>query len=135
VPTGNTARLEADTYWIGLAVTVAALVTTYLLLRSRTGLVLTAIRDDERAASSSGVRVGQARLVVFVVGAVFCGAAGALLAVSQLVQPSAVFSVQWTAEMAFAVVIGGIGTIERRFSARSCTWCCSRRSRRTTRGT
>ena len=27
-------------------------------------------------------------------------------------QPSAVFSVQWTAEMAFAVIIGGLGTIE-----------------------
>jgi branched-chain amino acid transport system permease protein len=113
VPTGNTPLLEADTYWIGLAVTVAALVTMYLLLRSRTGLELTAIRDDERAARSSGVRVGRARLVVFVVAAVFCGAAGALVAVSQLiVQPGAAFSVQWTAEMAFAVVIGGIGTIE-----------------------
>jgi branched-chain amino acid transport system permease protein len=48
-----------------------------------------------------------------VVAGVGCGAAGALLAVSQLiVQPSAVFSVQWTAEMAFAVIIGGLGTIE-----------------------
>jgi branched-chain amino acid transport system permease protein len=113
VPSGNTPLLEADTFWAGLAVTVAALVVTYLLLRGRTGLELTAIRDDEQAARSSGVRVGRARLVVFLVAAVFCGAAGALLAVSQLiVQPSAVFSVQWTAEMAFAVVIGGIGTIE-----------------------
>ena len=35
-------------------------------------------------------------------------AAGAVLAISQLqVQPSAVFSVQWTAEMAFATIIGG----------------------------
>ncbi len=42
-----------------------------------------------------------------------CGAAGGLLAISQLiVQPSAVFSVQWTAYMAFAVIIGGLGTIE-----------------------
>jgi branched-chain amino acid transport system permease protein len=113
VPSGNTPLLEADTYWVGLAVTVAALVVTYLLLRGRTGLELTAIRDDERAARSSGVGVGRARLVVFIVAAVFCGAAGGLAAISQLiVQPSAVFSVQWTAEMAFAVVIGGIGTIE-----------------------
>jgi branched-chain amino acid transport system permease protein len=47
------------------------------------------------------------------VAGVGCGAAGGVLAISQLqVQPSAVFSVQWTAEMAFAVIIGGIGTIE-----------------------
>ena len=105
--------LVADTYWIGLAVTVLALLAVYLLLRSRLGLVLTAVRDDEVAARSSGARVGLARMLVFVVAGVGCGAAGALLAVSQLiVQPSAVFSVQWTAEMAFAVIIGGLGTIE-----------------------
>ncbi len=112
-PNISGAVLEADTYWIGLAVTVLALVTVYLLLRGRLGLVLTAIRDDEVAARSSGARVGMARMLVFVVAAIGCGAAGALLAISQLiVQPSAVFSVQWTAEMAFAVIIGGLGTIE-----------------------
>jgi branched-chain amino acid transport system permease protein len=105
--------LTAYTYWAGLAVTVLALVGVYLLLRGRIGLVLTAVRDDEVAARSSGARVGLARLLVFVVAGVGCGAAGGVLAISQLqVQPSAVFSVQWTAEMAFAVIIGGLGTIE-----------------------
>ncbi len=105
--------LSAYTYWAGLAVTVAAMAATYLLLRGRLGLALTAIRDDEVAARSSGVRVGLTRLLVFVVAGTGCGAAGALLAISQLqVQPSAVFSVQWTAEMAFATIIGGLGTIE-----------------------
>src|SRR3984957_6616681 len=105
--------LTAYTYWAALAVTVAALLAMYLLLRSRLGLVLTAIRDDEVAARSSGARVGLARLLVFVVAGAGCGAAGAVLAISQLgVQPSAVFSVQWTAEMAFATIIGGLGTIE-----------------------
>jgi branched-chain amino acid transport system permease protein len=105
--------LTAYTYWAGLAVTVLALVGIYLLLRGRVGLVLTAVRDDEVAARSSGARVGLARLLVFVVAGAGCGAAGGVLAISQLqVQPSAVFSVQWTAEMAFAVIIGGLGTIE-----------------------
>jgi branched-chain amino acid transport system permease protein len=105
--------LTAYTYWIGLAVTVLATLTVYLLLRGRLGLVLTAIRDDEVAARSSGVRVGLARLLVFVVAAIGCGAAGSVLAISQLqVQPSAVFSISWTAEMAFATIIGGLGTIE-----------------------
>jgi branched-chain amino acid transport system permease protein len=105
--------LTAYTYWAGLAVTVLALIGIYLLLRGRLGLVLTAVRDDEVAARSSGARVGLARLLVFVVAGVGCGAAGGVLAISQLqVQPSAVFSVQWTAEMAFAAIIGGLGTIE-----------------------
>jgi branched-chain amino acid transport system permease protein len=105
--------LTAYTYWAGLAVTVGSLVAIYLVLRGRLGLVLTAIRDDEVAARSSGARVGLARLLVFVVAGVGCGAAGGVLAISQLqVQPSAVFSVQWTAVMAFATIIGGLGTIE-----------------------
>ncbi|HUC59348.1 MAG TPA: branched-chain amino acid ABC transporter permease [Streptosporangiaceae bacterium] len=105
--------LSAYTYWAALAVTVVSLGGIYLLLRSRLGLVLTAIRDDETAARSSGARVGLARLLVFVVAGAGCGAGGAVLAISQLqVQPSAVFSVQWTAEMAFAAIIGGLGTIE-----------------------
>ena len=110
------AVLTADTYWAALVVAVLALGTVYSLLRSRTGLVLTAIRDDERAARSSGVRVGRARLLVFIVAAAGCGAAGGVLAIEQLgVTPGTsggVFSVQWTAEMAFAVIIGGLGTIE-----------------------
>jgi ABC-type branched-subunit amino acid transport system permease subunit len=109
----NSVLLTAYTYWAGLAVTVLALVGIYLLLRSRLGLVLTAIRDDEVAARSSGARVGLARMLVFLVAGIGCGAAGAVLAISQLqVQPSADFSVQWTAEMAFATIIGGLGTIE-----------------------
>ncbi len=107
------ALLTAYTYWAGLAVTVVALLVTYLLLRGRLGLVLTAVRDDEVAARSSGARVGLARMLVFVVAGAGCGAAGAVLAISQLqVQPSAVFTVQWTAVMAFATIIGGLGTIE-----------------------
>ncbi len=107
------ALLTAYTYWTALAVTVLALAAIYLVLRSRLGLVLTAVRDDEVAARSSGARVGLARLLVYVVAGAGCGAAGAVLAISQLqVQPSAVFSVQFTAEMAFATIIGGLGTIE-----------------------
>jgi branched-chain amino acid transport system permease protein len=105
--------LNADTYWVGLAVTAAALATTYLVMRGRLGLMLTAIRDDEVAARSSGVRVGLARMIVFVIAGIGCGAAGGVLAISALrVDPNAVFSIQWTAEMAFAVIIGGLGTIE-----------------------
>ena len=105
--------LSADTYWIALAVTVATLAAVYLIMRGRIGLVLTAVRDDETGARSIGARVWRARQFVFVVAAIGCGAAGGLLIISQLnVVPTSVFSVQWSAEMIFAVLIGGIGTIE-----------------------
>jgi branched-chain amino acid transport system permease protein len=103
----------AITYWSALAVTVAALLATYLLLRSRMGLDLTAIRDNELAARSVGVRVSGAQRVVYMVSAAGCGAAGAILVVSQLnLLASAIFSVQWSARMIFIALIGGLGTIE-----------------------
>jgi branched-chain amino acid transport system permease protein len=110
------AVLTADTYWAALLVAVLAMAAVYFLLRSRLGLVLTAIRDDEQAARSSGVRVGVARLLVFVIAAAGCGAAGGIETIDQLGvtpgPPGGVFSVYWTAIMAFAVIIGGLGTIE-----------------------
>lgn len=105
--------LTAYIYWAALAVAVAALATAFFLLRSRVGLVLTAVRDNEVGARSLGARVTWAKRIVYLVAGAGCGAAGALLAVSQqYVQPQSVFSVQWSAEMIFVTVIGGIGSIE-----------------------
>jgi len=109
----NPTLLSANTYWVALAVTVVALLAVYLVLRSRLGLVLTAVRDNETGARSLGTRVTRAKRAVYLVAGAGCGAAGALLAASQrFVQPGSVFSVQWSAEMIFVTVIGGIGTIE-----------------------
>jgi branched-chain amino acid transport system permease protein len=103
----------ALTYWSALLVTVGALVVTYFLLRSRMGLDLTAIRDNEVAARSVGVRVMTAQRIVYVVSAAGCGAGGALLIISQLnVLASAIFSVSWSAKMIFISLIGGLGSIE-----------------------
>lgn len=103
----------AYTYWASLIVLVASIGGVYLLLRSRVGLVLTAVRDDEVAARSAGGRVGRVQRFVFVVAAAGCGGAGGLLAITQLnVQPAAAFSVLFSAQMIFATIIGGIGTIE-----------------------
>jgi branched-chain amino acid transport system permease protein len=105
--------LGAYTYWAALIAAVLTLAGCYLVLRSRVGLALTAVRDDERAARAVGVRVSRAKRTVYLVAALGAGAAGALLAISQLnVQPDNVYSVQWSAYMIFVVLIGGIGTLE-----------------------
>ena len=104
---------QAFTYWAALAVAVATLLGAYLLLRSRLGLDLTAIRDNEVAARSVGVRVARAKRTVYLVAAAGAGAAGSVLIISQLfVQPTSVFSVQWSAYMIFVALIGGLGSIE-----------------------
>lgn len=109
----NATLLTAYTYWISLAVVVLVVAAVFLIMRSRLGLVLTAVRDDEIGARSVGAKVSHARRLVFLVAGAGCGAAGALLIISQLnVEPAAAFTVQWSAEMIFVTIIGGIGTIE-----------------------
>jgi len=113
LPAISNTLLNAYTYWVALAVAVIVLISLYAILRGRLGLVLTAVRDDETGARSVGAQVSRAQLLVFVLAAAGCGAAGGLEIISQpFVQPTAAFSVQWTAEMIFACLIGGIGTIE-----------------------
>jgi hypothetical protein len=90
-----------------------ALAAIYLLLRTRLGASLQAIRDDEAAAASVGIRVIRAKRILYILAAVGCGAAGALtLANTLFIQTQAVFGVQWSAYMIFMVLVGGLGTVE-----------------------
>ncbi|MBC9735176.1 branched-chain amino acid ABC transporter permease [Nocardioides marmotae] len=103
----------ATVYWLGLGLAVLVVVATYLLMRSRVGLGLTAIRDDAKAASGLGVDVRRWQRTVYVASSAGAGLAGALIAVNTLrVSPDSIYSVSWSAFMIFIVVIGGLGTIE-----------------------
>jgi len=101
-------------YWLALALLVAVLVAIFVLLRSRYGLALTAIRDNELAARASGVDVTRVKLVVYVLTAFGTAAIGALIFLQKLrVSPETAFSVNdWTAFVIFITVIGGIGRFE-----------------------
>lgn len=104
---------QAYTYWLTLAFGILLLGLVFWLLRSRNGASLQAIRDDEDAAASLGVRVQASKRLLFVVASFGCGAAGALtLANTLFIQPQSIFGVQWTAYMIFMVLVGGIGTFE-----------------------
>jgi branched-chain amino acid transport system permease protein len=101
-------------YWVALALAAVVLGAIVLLLRSRYGLALTAIRDNELAARSNGVDVGRTKLVVYVITAFGTAMLGALIFLQKLrISPDTAFSVNdWTAFVIFITVIGGIGRIE-----------------------
>src|SRR5207253_1276630 len=102
-------RLEY-VYWAALGTTALLLVAVFVLLRTRLGAALQAIRDDEEAAAAVGVRVGRGKAVLFVLAGLGCGAAGSLTLANQLfVEPTSVFSVDYSALMIFMVLVGGPG--------------------------
>lgn len=104
---------HAVNYWMALGAMVVLIGALFLLLRSRAGISIQAIRDNEDAAAAVGTRVLATKRLVFVLAAVGCAAAGALwLATSISFQPKTYFGVQWTAYMIFMVLVGGIGTFE-----------------------
>ena len=104
---------EFAVYWVALAVAVVAIAGIYLLLKSRHGLALTAIRDSEEASRSLGVDNFRTKLMVYVIAAFGTAAIGALIYLTKLrISPSAAFDLNWTTTVIFIVVIGGIGTIE-----------------------
>lgn len=105
---------EHLSYWLALGAAVIVIVSVYLFLRSRNGLALTAIRDNELAAGSLGIDIWRTKFVVYVVTAALTAMVGALIFLQKLrISPDAAFSVNdWTAFVIFIVVIGGIGTIE-----------------------
>ena len=111
---GSLREREFIIYWLALAILVAVLAAIFALLRSRYGLALTAIRDNELAARSNGVDVTRVKLVVYVVTAFGTAMLGALIFLQKLrVSPDTAFSVNdWTAFVIFITVIGGIGRLE-----------------------
>jgi branched-chain amino acid transport system permease protein len=110
---GKAAR-DLALYYLGLTIGIGAVLLAFLWLRSRQGLALTAIRDSEAAAASVGVDNRRTKLAVYLIAALVAGLVGALVFVQKLrISPDAAFSVaDWTVDVIFITVIGGIGSIE-----------------------
>jgi branched-chain amino acid transport system permease protein len=109
VPGLFTSRLAY--YYLFLAVLVAVQVGIFFVLKSKVGLFLQAIRDDEIAAASRGVPVVRWKVMAFVASSAICGLAGALYAhFAQLISPEIGLVLQTGFVLSMAV-IGGMGTL------------------------
>lgn len=112
-------RFERETvlYYVGLVLGIGTVAAVFAWLRSRQGLALTAIRDSETAAGSIGVNNDRTKYAVYLLAALVTGMLGALIYLEKLrISPDAGFDViDWTADVIFIVVIGGIGSIEGPF--------------------
>ena len=103
----------ALTYWLAVVVGFGSVAVVVLVVRSRLGLALQALRDNEVSAGSLGIDVATTKRLVYVIAAIGAAVAGAVYYLQLLrIQPTAAFSVEWTVVMIFMVVIGGLGRIE-----------------------
>lgn len=102
---------SGEIYILAISLMVICLVVVYAILRSKTGLGLTAMRDDADAASSMGVNIFKSKLFCFVVCGFFTGIAGVIFYLNKgSIFPAGGFGIEWTVSIVFIVIIGGIGT-------------------------
>lgn len=100
-------------YTMALILCMVTLLIVYLLLNSRLGLGLVAMRDNISAAASLGVNIRRSKFVVYLIAAIFTGLAGSILFINKgTIYPESGFSIGWTISMVFIVIIGGSGTFE-----------------------
>jgi branched-chain amino acid transport system permease protein len=99
-------------YWTGLFLALLSTAVVYFVIRSKTGLALRAIREDEASAASHGVPVLRYKILSLAISAFLAGLCGSLYAIYLFhVNPESVFKLDWTLYPILMVVIGGTGTI------------------------
>ena len=105
-------RFNDTFYYITLAVAVAATAVAWAVRRSRFGLQLRAIRDDEDRARGLGVRAMRVKLSAFVISAAFTGLAGGVwfLYLAQVL-PQSGFNPLFDLAIVLMAFLGGLGTI------------------------
>jgi branched-chain amino acid transport system permease protein len=99
-------------YFIALFIALFALLSIWLLVRSRVGLALVAIREDEQAAASNGINVLKFKILAFAVGALFTGLCGSIYAYYLFhIHPTGFFSLNWALLPVLMTILGGVGTL------------------------
>lgn len=109
---GGAASALWTSYW-GVALAASLAVAASLLVkRSRFGLGLLAIREDEDAAQGLGVAAPRAKTVAYVLSALVPGAVGVLFFFKNgVIEPESAFRLHFSIELLVMVMLGGQGTV------------------------
>lgn len=117
VGAGGGMQLKSDVtayqlYYVALVLLLVSTAIIWRWMRSSYGFALTAVRDDEEAARSSGVDVNKIKAAVFLVSATLTGLASGLYYMDVvIITPPNAFSISWAAIIVFVVVAGGMGSV------------------------
>jgi branched-chain amino acid transport system permease protein len=99
-------------YYLTLGLAVLCVTVVALLVRSRVGLGIQAVREDEDAAEASGVAAFRHKLLALAVSTALVGLTGGAFAYYHVsYYPQHTFSPVWTFDAVLIAFIGGVGTI------------------------
>jgi branched-chain amino acid transport system permease protein len=99
-------------YYLTLVLAVLCVAVVALLVPSRVGLGIRAVREDEPAAEASGVGALRHKLLALAVSTALAGFAGGAFAYYHVsYYPQHTFSPVWTFDAVLMSFIGGVGTI------------------------
>jgi branched-chain amino acid transport system permease protein len=98
-------------YYLILGILVLTLLTTYFIRRSKFGMAMQSIGENEEAAAHMGVNVTMVKIITFAISAIFMGAAGAVMATKwTYVDPYVAFDIRMSFLPVLMAIFGGIGT-------------------------
>ena len=99
-------------YYLSFAVMFIIAVGLWLLIRTRLGIALNAIRMDEDAVRSSGLNTTRLKLFAFMVSAMVAGIGGALYThYLGSIAPRGIFEINFLFTILVAALLGGAGSI------------------------
>ncbi len=99
------------TIWWAWGFAVLTIACAWMIKHSALGRMMAAVRDDELAASSSGIPVAAVKLSAFAIGAFFAGVSGGLFAHLVLVITPNSFTINTAFMLVVVIVVGGSGSI------------------------
>jgi branched-chain amino acid transport system permease protein len=105
--------IEKIPYYYGaLLIAVLTTLVVYLITKTRLGLGLMAIRENEEKAAGAGINTTKHKVIAFMVSAFFPGVIGGLYASHlEYINPDSCFNILYSANMLLMAILGGIGTI------------------------
>ena len=108
--------LKVTYIWVAILVTLVSLVMMFMFVRSKYGRAIRAIRDDEIAASASGINISYYKIFTFAYSAFFAGVAGALYSCANATLSTSSFAfanggILNSTFVVVMVVLGGMGSL------------------------
>ncbi len=99
-------------YYTMTVVAIATIATSYAIKRSKFGLSLMAIREDQDVAMVVGIDPARAKVAAYVISSFFPALAGATFFFKNgIIEPGQAFDLIRSIESLVMVVLGGIGTV------------------------